>query len=117
MSEQYDIGALFSQIGQLQQNLREAREAAAAEIVEGSAGGGVVRIEVSGALEFKKVIIDASVVDPADVEMLQDLVLAAIRDSVERVSSLAGSAVDQVGLDLPGLDLPGLGGLLGRGEP
>lgn len=114
----FDIGSLLSQLGQVQQNLREAQEAAATQVVEGSAGGGAVRVKLTGALEFQEVNIDPSVVDPSDVEMLQDLILAAIRDGMEKASSLASDAIGSAGLPgmpgLPGLGEGGLGGLLGR---
>lgn len=114
----FDIGALLSQLGQVQQNLQEAQAAAAAQVVEGSAGGGAVRVKVTGGLEFQEVTIDASVVDPAEVEMLQDLVLAAVRDAMEKAGELASDALGGAGLPglgdggLPG-GLGGLGGLLG----
>lgn len=108
----FDIGSLLSQLGQVQQNLQQAQQEAAAREVEGSSGGGAVKVRVSGALEFLEVKIDPSVVDPDDVEMLEDLVLAAVRDGLEKASSLATSALGGVGLPgiggLPGL--PGLGG-------
>ncbi len=111
----FDIGSLLSQLGQVQQNLQQAQEAAAAQVVEGRAGGGAVRVKVTGAMEFEEVLIDPSVVDPADVEMLQDLVLAAVRDGLEKASSLATTALGSAGLPgIPGLPGGGgLGGLLG----
>jgi DNA-binding YbaB/EbfC family protein len=115
----FDIGALFSQLGQVQRNLEEAQQAAAAEEVEGTSGGGAVKVRVSGALEFLDVEIDPAVVDPNDVEMLEDLVLVAVRDGLEKASGLATSAIGGglSGLSgLPGLgSLPGLGGLGGVG--
>lgn len=116
----FDIGALLSQLGQVQQNLQQAQESAASQVVEGSAGGGAVRVKVTGALDFQEVLIDPNVVDSEDVEMLQDLVLAAIRDGLEKASSLATDALGSAGIGgLPGLPgLPGLegglGGLLGQ---
>ncbi len=116
----FDLGSLLSQLGQVQQNLREAHEEAAAKEVEGSSGGGAVKVRVSGALEVLSVKIDPSVVDPEDVEMLEDLVLAAVRDGLERASSVATGAISGVaGLTgLPGLggDFPGLPGSSGPGE-
>jgi hypothetical protein len=105
----FDIGSLLSQLGQVQQNLQEAQQAAAAREVEGSSGGGAVKVRVSGALEFLEVEIDPSVVDPADVEMLEDLVLAAVRDGLEQASGLATSAL---GNSLPG-GFGGFGALQG----
>jgi DNA-binding YbaB/EbfC family protein len=108
-----NLSNLMSQLGQMQANLRQAQEAAASEVVEGSAGGGAVKIQVSGDLQFRQVLIDPKVVDPADVEMLQDLVLAAVRDAVEQAQAATAQALSG-GIDLEGL---GLGGLLGGGEP
>ncbi|MGH3420663.1 MAG: YbaB/EbfC family nucleoid-associated protein, partial [Streptosporangiaceae bacterium] len=69
---------------------------------------GAVKVRVSGDLDFQQVTIDPSVVDPDDVDMLQDLVLAAVRDATEQAQSLAASA-------LGGIDLGGsFGGLLGQ---
>lgn len=119
MSDQDDpmanLSGLMSQLGQMQQNIRDAQEAAAAQIVEGSAGGGAVKVTVSGDMQFKEVHIDPSVVDPDDIEMLEDLVLAAVRDAAEKASTATTRALAG-GLDLGdalgGLDL---GGLLGGG--
>jgi hypothetical protein len=102
-----DLGALLSRLGEVQQNLQEAQETAAAKVLEGSAGGGAVRVRATGGLEFQEVTIDPAVVDPDDVEMLQDLVLAAVRDVVEQAHAEAAQALG--GLDLGG----GIGGLLG----
>ncbi|HMC40541.1 MAG TPA: YbaB/EbfC family nucleoid-associated protein [Acidimicrobiales bacterium] len=104
----FDIGSLLSQLGQVQQNLQAAQQEAAAQEVEGSAGGGAVKVRVSGGLEVLAVRIDPSVVDPSDIEMLEDLVLAAVRDGFEQASRLATSALGGAGL----AGLPGLGGLL-----
>ena len=101
---QLDFGALLSQLGQVQQNLQAAQQAAASQVVEGSAGGGAVKVKATGGLEFREITIDRAVVDPGDVEMLQDLVLAAVRDAVERASALTSDA------------LGGLGGLGGLGD-
>ena len=96
-----NLGDLLSQMQEMQQQLMSAHQAAAAEVVEGSAGGGLVRVKVTGGFDFRQVVIDPSVVDPSDVEMLQDLVLAAVREAVAKVNELNQQA------------LGGLGGLLG----
>ena len=82
-------------------------EQAASTVVEGVAGGGAVRVAVTGGFEFQSVTIRPDAVDPDDVEMLQDLILAALRDAVDEIQGL-----QQGGLDLGGMDL---GGLLGGG--
>jgi DNA-binding YbaB/EbfC family protein len=102
-----DLGALLSQLGQVQQSLQAAQEAATNQVVEGTAGGGLVHIVGTAGLDVHAVTIDPSVVDPADLESLQDLVLAAIRGYVEAARQLQAQALG--GLDLGG----GLEGLLG----
>lgn len=101
----FDFGALMEQAGQMQSQILAAQQQAAATVVEGVAGGGAVRIAVTGGFEFQSVTISPDAVDPDDVEMLQDLILAALRDAVDEVQGLA-----QGGLDLGDIDL---GGLLG----
>ena len=103
-----NIGDLLSQMQEMQQQLMGAHQTAAAEVVEGSAGGGMVTVRVTGGFDFREIHIDPSVVDPADVDMLQDLVLAAVREAVARVNELNQQALGGLG----GL-LGGLGGLPG----
>ncbi len=117
-----DMGSLLGMAMDMQQQLLAAQEQAATTLVEGQAGGGVVRIEVTGGLEFQAVHIDPDAVDPDDVEMLQDLVLAALHDAVARVNELTQAANPLGGMDLGNLDLAGmglggldLGGMLGTG--
>lgn len=116
MSDQpeFDMSALLQQAQQLQQQLVAAQQEAAAQVIEGQAGGGVVKIEATGGLEFRDVRIDPSVVDPADVEMLQDLVLAALRDVVAKANELNQQAMGPMGNMLGGLG--GLGGPGGGGD-
>jgi DNA-binding YbaB/EbfC family protein len=81
----FDVGALISQLGEVQRNLAEAQEAVATQVVEGTAGGGAVRVEVTGAMEFRSVGIAEEVMEGGDAEMVGDLVLAALRDAVDKV--------------------------------
>jgi hypothetical protein len=112
-----DMGSLLGMAMDMQQQLLAAQEQAAHTVVEGQAGGGVVRIEVTGGMEFRGVTIDPDAVDPDDVEMLQDLVLAALHDAVARVNELAQAANPMAGLGMGDLDLGGLGGMLELGGP
>ena len=103
-----NLGDLLSQMQEMQQQLMSAHQAAASEVVEGSAGGGLVRVRVTGGFDFREVVIDPSVVDPSDVEMLQDLVLAAVREAVAKVNELNQQALGGLGGLLGGLgELPG----------
>ena len=103
---QPDMGDLLKQAQKMQEQLMEAQAAAAEQVVEGQAGGGAVKIRVTGGMEFTSVSIDPAAVDPADVSMLEDLVLAAIHDAVAKVNEVSQQAAS-------GLDLGGLGGLFG----
>ena len=98
-----DLGALMEQASAMQSQIAEAQAAAAETVLEGVAGGGAVKVQVTGTLDFRSVTIDPGAVDPADVEMLQDLVLAAVRHAVDQVNDLQSGAVDLGGMDLGGL--------------
>ncbi|MBX3313836.1 MAG: YbaB/EbfC family nucleoid-associated protein [Actinobacteria bacterium] len=93
----------MEQASNVQAQMLAAQQQAAATEVEGVAGGGAVRIVVTGAMEPRSVVIDPAAVDPDDVDMLQDLVLAALRDAVERVNSLQSESIGLGGLDISGL--------------
>ncbi len=106
MPKQPNMNDLLKQAQKMQEQLQEARAAAESQEVEGQSGGGVVKVRVTGAMDFTGVTIDPSAVDPDDVAMLEDLVLAAIRDAVAKAGALSEQAMGD-------LDLGGLGGLLG----
>ena len=98
-----DFGSL---LGQAQQ-MMEASANAAAEVVEGVAGGGAVRVAVNGRFEFQSVTIAPEAVDPSDVTMLEDLVLAALNDATAQIAENQQSVMGDLG------GLGGLSGLLG----
>jgi hypothetical protein len=102
-----DFNALLEQATQVQQQMAEIQERAAQTLVEGVAGGGVVKVTVTAAMDFQSITISPDAVDPDDVEMLQDLVLAALHDAVDQVQELQSGA-------LGGVDMGGLGGFLGE---
>jgi len=90
---------------QMQQQMLKVQEELAATMVDGSAGGGVVQARVTGKQELVSVVIDPAAVDPADVEMLQDLVVAAVNDALRasREVEQAKMAAVTGGLRIPGL--------------
>jgi DNA-binding YbaB/EbfC family protein len=108
MAENPDMGELFRQAMAMQEQLVAAQAVASSTTVEGRAGGGLVRITMTGDGQPTGVTIDPEAVDPADVEVLEDLVLAALRDAVGRVQQLQAGAIG---------DLGGLGGLLAEPPP
>lgn len=106
------MSALLAQAEQMQAQLAEAQAEMAAREVTGTAGGGLVTATMSGAGDLSAVAIDPKVVDPEDIESLQDLVVAAIHDAQRQVGELAGELMGPLaglggdgGLD--GLALPG----------
>jgi DNA-binding YbaB/EbfC family protein len=100
-------GGLAGQLQAAQQQMMEAQEALGDKTVEVSAGGGVITVVMSGHQKLQSITIDPEVVDPEDVEMLQDLIVAAINEAVEASQKLAsdemGAVTGGLGLDIPGL--------------
>jgi len=92
-----DLGSLMEQASQMQQQMAEAQAAAAGTVLEGVAGGGAVKVTVTGTGEFQAVSIDPGAVDPDDVAMLEDLVLAALRDATTRIQELQAGALGGLG--------------------
>ena len=90
---------------QMQQEMARVQDELGRSTIDGSAGGGVVRATVTGKQELVSVTIDPTAVDPADVEMLQDLVVAAVNDALAGSRRLAEEKLSAVtgGLRLPGL--------------
>ncbi len=104
------LGGLFAQA----QAAMEATQAAADTELVGSSGGGVVRVTATGTGEVLDVAISPEVVDPNDIETLQDLIVAAMRDVTTQITALHRGAMSD--LD-PSSMLGGLSGLLGGGDP
>lgn len=98
-------GGLANQLQAMQQQMLEAQEALGDETVEISAGGGVITVVMTGHQKLESIKINPEVVDPDDVEMLEDLILAAINEAVEASQNLAA---DKMGSVTGGLNIPGL---------
>ena len=109
---QPNMQQMLKQVQKMQADMMAAQEQLKNETVEASAGGGMVKVKVSGDLEIKDVVIDPAAVDPEDVELLQDLVLAATNEGLRAAQELAASKMGGLtgGLDLGSMGLPGLGG-------
>jgi nucleoid-associated protein EbfC len=101
---------MMAQVQKMQKDMEAAQEQLRHELVEASAGGGMVTVKVSGDLQVREVRIDPAAVDPEDVEILADMVLAATNDALRKAQELAES---KLGGATAGLDLGGLGGGLG----
>jgi nucleoid-associated protein EbfC len=100
-----DMGNLLKQAQEMQRKMDKVRAELKTEVLVGSGGGGVVRVEVNGDGEVQSVDIDESVASSGDRAMLEDLVLAAMRDALSQASQLREKRLGAVtgGLNLPGL--------------
>ena len=98
-------GGMLKQIQKLQQDLLAAQEALAEETIEVSVGGGAVTVVITGQQRIEAVRIDPEVVDPEEVEMLQDLIVAAVNEALDQTRELAAERLSGLtgGLDIPGL--------------
>ena len=110
--QQPNMQQILKQAQKMQQDMLAAQEALKDEVVEASAGGGMVTVKVSGDLVMKSITVDPDAVDPEDVEMLQDLVLAANNEALRSAQELASAKLGGITGALGGLGdlgLPGLG--------
>jgi hypothetical protein len=99
------LGDIMKQAQKMQQELLRIQEELATKTVEASSGGGMVTVVINGRLEFQSMKIEKDVVDPGDVEMLQDLVLAAVNEGIAKAQEMAKDEMAKVtgGLPIPGL--------------
>jgi len=99
------MSELVRQAQIMQKKMAKLQEELEVRTVEGTAGGGMVTAVVSGANELKSIAIDKTVVDPSDVEMLQDLILAAVNDGLKKAKAMMEAEMGQVtgGIKVPGL--------------
>lgn len=106
---QPDMQMILQQAQKMQQQLQEAQAELATAEVTGQAGNGLVEVTLTAGLEPRSVKIDPKVVDPEDVETLQDLVAGALADAVGRAQELQQQKMGPLagGLDMGGLGLPG----------
>ena len=97
-------GGMLGQIQKLQADMMKAQEALADETLEVTAGGGAITIVISGQQRVKSITLQPEVVDPADVEMLQDLLVAAVNEAIERSQAYAAQKLQGLtgGLGIPG---------------
>jgi DNA-binding YbaB/EbfC family protein len=99
------LGKMMKQAQQLQAKMLKLQEELAEKTIETSAGGGMVRVVANGRQQLVSIQIEKEVVDPDDVEMLQDLVLAAANDALTKAQEMASEEMNKLtgGLNLPGM--------------
>ncbi len=98
-------GNMLAQLQKIQEEMERTQEALGQEMIEATAGGGAVKVVVNGRQEIQSVTIDPDVVDPEDVEMLEDMIVAAVREAMSKAADLAA---ERMGAITGGLGIPGL---------
>jgi len=109
MPQPPNMQKMLAQVQKMQQDMMVAQDALKDEVVEASAGGGMVKVTISGDLVLKGIVIDPEAVDPEDVDLLQDMVMAATNEAIRSAQELAATKLGAVtgGMGGPG----GMGGL------
>lgn len=100
-----NMSGMMKQAQQLQKKMLKMQEELAAKTVEAAAGGGMVKVIANGAQKIESISLEKEIVDPEDIEMLQDLILAAVNDALARSQEMVSSEMGKLtgGLNIPGL--------------
>ena len=106
-----DLNSMMKQVQEMQAEMVAAQEKLKDEVVDASAGGGMVKLKMSGDLRLLEITIDPEAIDPEDPELLQDLIMAAVNEGVRAAQELASSKLGGVAGGLGGAGGGGLGGL------
>jgi DNA-binding YbaB/EbfC family protein len=105
----FDVNALMKQAQQMQTEVLKAQEALKDEVVEASAGGGMVKVKMGGDLTLREITIDPDAIDPEDAELLSEMVQAAVNEGLRAAQELASSKMGGItGGGMGGMGLPGM---------
>ncbi|MCK5511254.1 MAG: YbaB/EbfC family nucleoid-associated protein [Thermodesulfovibrionia bacterium] len=105
------FGDLMHKAKKMQQEMAKIQEESKKKIVEASSGGGMVTVTANGAMEIVSIKIEREVVNPEDIEMLQDLIVAAANEALRRAQQMLNEEMSKV---TGGLNVPGMGNLFGQ---
>lgn len=103
----FGMSDLMQQAQKLQEEMQRIQEGLKDKIVTAEAGGGMVKVTISGANEIRSIVIEREVINPDDKEMLEDLIVAAVNKAIQAASALAQSEMEEVSGMMP--KIPGLG--------
>ncbi len=100
-----NMNTMMKQAQKLQKKMLKTQEEMAKKTIEASAGGGMVKVVANGAQKIESIVLEKEVVDPEDIEMLQDLILAACNDALNKSQEMVSSEMGKLtgGLNIPGL--------------
>lgn len=98
-----NMNNMMKQVQKMQKEMTKMQEELQQRVLEATSGGGVVRVEVSGKKEIVSLVIDPEAVDPDDVEMLQDMIVAAVNEGLRKVDDMMAEEMKKLtgGLNLP----------------
>ncbi|MFZ3171092.1 MAG: YbaB/EbfC family nucleoid-associated protein [Carboxydocellales bacterium] len=105
MGNMGNMGKMMKQVQKMQADMAKLQEEVVLKTVEATAGGGMVTVVANGKQEIQQIVIKPEAVDPEDVEMLQDLILAAVNEAVRKSQDMVSSEMSKItgGLKIPGL--------------
>ena len=106
-----NVNKMMAQVQKMQQDMQQAQEDLAKETITASAGGGVVKATMTGSQELVSIEIDPEAVDPEDVEMLQDMILAAVNEAMTSSQEMASQKLGGITGGLGDLGIPGMPGM------
>lgn len=105
MGNMGNMGNMMKQVQKMQADMARMQEELKEKTVEATAGGGAIRVVVSGAKDIKEIKIKPEVIDPEDVEMLEDLMLACINEALRKADEMVATEMSKItgGMNIPGL--------------
>jgi len=100
-----NMNSMMKQAQKMQKKMLEAQKDLATKTVEASSGGGMVKVVANGAQKIESIVLEKEVVDPEDIEMLQDLVLSAVNDALKKSQEMVSTEMGKLtgGMNIPGL--------------
>lgn len=100
-----NMNSMMKQAQKLQKKMLQAQQDLATKTVEASAGGGMVKVVANGGQKIESIVLEKEVIDPDDVEMLQDLVLAAVNDALKKSQDMVSAEMGKLtgGMNIPGM--------------
>ena len=104
----FDVNALMKQAQQMQQQIAQAEAQLKEEVVEASAGGGMVKVKMGGDMTLREIAIDPEAIDPEEAEMLAEMVQAAVNEALRAAQELAGAKMGGIAGGMGGMGLPGM---------
>jgi DNA-binding YbaB/EbfC family protein len=104
----FDVNALMKQAQQMQSEMLKAQEGLKDEVVEASAGGGMVKVKMGGDLTLREISIDPDAIDPEEAELLSEMVQAAVNEGLRAAQELASSKMGGITGGMGGMGLPGM---------